>query len=139
VATAAPGQAVSEIVFPTCDAGSSYIVPAGKALIITRLEFYMVPTVLTGDIETDLFAGPAATPCCQVIAVALSAPTSGTVPQTFDPGIPVPAGDGVGGVHRDNAGTVFMYGYLLPAADVPASAVSGQPRKTLHASGAVRH
>jgi hypothetical protein len=140
VTTASPSQVAFTSFIPTCGAGGNYTVPTGKALIITRLMFYIMPTSTTGKVETDIDEGPAATPCNDIIAAAIdNAPAYGTVPETFDPGIPVPAGYAVGGREFNGAGIVYMYGYLVPAADVPATALTGLPRETSHGLAGVRH
>lgn len=139
VATAAPGQAVAEVFGLTCDPGGDYTVPAGKALIITGLTFLNEPVSETNVDGQVVEIGPAASPCQKQVAIGISSGVHTSVPQTFDPGIAVPAGDAVGGQRINDHGIVAMYGYLVPAADVPAGAVSGQRHGTSHGLGFLRH
>lgn len=47
---------------------------------------------------------------------------------SFNPGIPVPTGDALGVPEANELGSVEVYGYLVPKADVPAGAVSDSTR-----------
>lgn len=140
VVTSDPGKAVVQFLSSlTCSAGGSYTAPPGKALIITGLTFYNIPTGGTPDAQ-EVLVGPAATPCSgSLVAAGLGPGTNTTLPQTFDPGIPVPAGYAVGGHEVDDHGSVSLYGYLVPAADVPPATISRQPHGTLRRLSIVHH
>ena len=111
----------------TCAAGGDYTVPAGKALIITSVNFDLdavsPKTEGTGLIVT---AGPVAHPCTSTVASAF-APIGtdfGSADQVYPSGIPIPAGDALGlAAGVNDAGLATIYGYLVPAAAVPHSAL----------------
>ncbi len=127
----APASPANTVVVTTtslkCGAGGVYKVPAGKALIITSVNFVLdavSPSVEgTGLILT---AGPVAHPCTSTIASAF-APVGtdfASVDQVYPSGIPIPAGDALGltaGVN--DGGLAGIYGYLVPAAAVPHNAL----------------
>jgi len=117
---ASPGQAVHVLGQMKCTSGGFYTVPTGKALIITTIVFYNHPTA-AGQDEQDLTIGPAAGPCTANIIAAGVATSDLSLPQAFSPGIPVPAGDALGGFKSNESGSVEVYGYFVPAAAVPAS------------------
>jgi hypothetical protein len=139
VATAAPGQSVTLFFGPTCKAGGDYTVPRGKALIITGLTFLNLAANPARPSAQVVQIGPAASPCKTTVAVAASSSEEESLSQTFDPGIAVPAGDAVGGQGVNGQGAVALYGYLVPAADVPASAVSSHTHTTPYRLGILRH
>lgn len=113
----------------TCGAGGVYTVPAGKALIITSVDF-VLDAVMPNVEGTGLIlaAGPSAHPCTSTVADAF-APVGtdfASVDQTYPSGIPIPAGDALGltaAVNDDGLATI--YGYLVPAAAVPSNALRG--------------
>ena len=111
----------------TCAANGFYKVPAGKALIITTLNFYDF-NVGAGHNELDLLAGPAATPCTKFLAAGVENSADVSENQVFQPGIAVPAGDALGMLAVNDDGSVHMYGYLVPAAAVPATALDSLPK-----------
>ena len=126
VAPASPANAV--VVNTTslkCGAGGVYKVPAGKALIITSVNFDL-DAVSPGVEGTGLvlLAGPVVHPCTSTVASAF-APVGtdfASVDQVYPSGIPIPAGDALGltaGVN--DGGLATIYGYLVPAAAVPHS------------------
>ncbi len=75
----------------------------------------------------NLEAGPAATPCSRFAAIAGATQTLETHIQAFNPGILVPAGNAFGIAGGNDDGDVLIYGYLVPAAAVPASALNNLP------------
>src|SRR6185437_11400984 len=104
-----------------------YKVPAGKALIITSVNFVL--DAVSPSVEGTglvLLAGPVAHPCKSTVAAAY-APVGtdfASVDQVYPSGIPVPAGDALGltaGANDD--GLAVIYGYLVPAAAVPHNAL----------------
>jgi hypothetical protein len=113
---------------PTCAAGGFYTVPKGKALIITSVNFYVLSQGQSEPVDMELHSGPAATPCGGLLAAGVADSTADTVQnQVFQPGIPVPAGDALAAVEENDLGSVEVYGYLVPKAAVPASALSSLP------------
>jgi len=136
-APADPGKAVRIFAFPSCAAGGIYTVPAGKALIITGVDFYNSADNLGTAHELDLTAGPAAGPCVNILAGGIAPASEDRISQSqaFSPGIPVPAGDAVGVAEANELGSVELYGYLVPAGDVPAAAVGHRA----HAQVTIRH
>jgi hypothetical protein len=122
VATAAPADAVVlEIDTDTCDPGGAYTPPDGKALIITGVTFFTLPIGSDREASEGLFSGSSAFPCAKLLAAA-GTHTDETTPETFDPGIPVAAGQALGTQSDNNGGIFLVYGYLVPASAVPAPA-----------------
>ena len=126
-APADPGHAVVIFAFPNCGAGGIFTVPAGKALIITGVNFYNSASSAGIAHELDVDSGPAASPCIHVLTAGIAPGSVDRVSQNqaFNPGIPVPAGDAIGVPAVNETGSVEVYGYLVPKTDVPAGAVSG--------------
>jgi hypothetical protein len=127
VALASPADAVVVVGTPHCPAGEVYNVPAGKALVITSVTFLNL-AVTSGTPHTlELVTGPVATPCFRIVAIAGATQGVETHTQAFNPGIPVPAGDALGISGSNDDGDVLIYGYLVPAAAVPASVLKRLP------------
>ena len=123
VAAADPRSLVVAAGGVTCPARGFYTIPAGKALIITGVDF-LTEAAASGFHVLGLRAGPTAGPCGNFLAEAFEENEPAVSQyQVFDPGIPVPAGDAIGlGGSNDN-GVAFVYGYLVPAAAVAPSAL----------------
>src|SRR5262249_44662152 len=119
------------VVFHTqsCSAGGIYTVPAGKALIITGVDFYTSAQILGEGHQLVLTFGHAAKPCTSFAAAAIDADNELSQNQVFEPGIPIPAGDALGLTSDKDIGTAEIYGYLVPAA-VPHNVM-----KNVHAAG----
>jgi len=124
---AGPADAVVASGAQNCSARGIYTVPARKALIITGVTFYMVAFTSGGRHGLNLAAGPAATPCKAAVASAEAIDSAESQYQGFTPGIPVPAGDAVGLNGFNEQGLVVFYGYLVPAAAVPANVLKNLP------------
>ena len=110
----------------TCGAGGVYKVPAGKALIITSVNFDL-DAVSPGVEGTGLIllAGPFAHPCKSTVASAFAPVGTDfeSVDQVYPSGIPIPAGDALGlAAGVNDGGLATIYGYLVPAAAVPHNA-----------------
>jgi hypothetical protein len=128
VAPTSPANAVA-VITPamTCAAGGVYTVPAGKALIITSVNFVLDAVSPSAEgTGLVLTAGPVAQPCKSSVAVAYA--PIGTdfqsVDQVYPSGIPIPAGDALGlEAGANDAGIADIYGYLVPAAAVPHNAL----------------
>jgi hypothetical protein len=118
VAEASPKAVVTKVSAPNCKAGGFYAPPRGKALIITTVNFYDIPTS-QGAAELALYEGPKASPCGNQTNAGLvtdsiqDADTSQN--QVFPSGIVVPAGDALGLAQLNDSGQVQIYGYLVPA------------------------
>jgi hypothetical protein len=136
-AEADPGSVVMAFSGATCNAGGFYTIPVGKALIITGVNIYNHPAS-PGSVELDLTAGPAASPCGNIITAGISDGDL-TLNQAFHPGIPVPAGDSLGGLAFNENGSVQVYGYLVPATDVAAAALRQLPPARAGHGTMVRH
>jgi hypothetical protein len=111
----------------TCAARGVYTVPAGKALIITSVNFVL--DAVTPSAEGTglvLLAGPVAHPCKSFVAAAYAPVGTDfqSVDQVYPAGIPIPAGDALGlTAGANDAGIANIYGYLVPAAAVPHNAL----------------
>lgn len=124
---AAPGNAVVAFGFPTCDAGGFYTIPAGKALIITGVDFYNHASG-AGYSEIDLVAGPTSGPCAFLLAAGIQTDSDVSQNQSFHPGIPIPAGSSLGMLGLNQNGSAQVYGYLVPASAVPGISMEKLPR-----------
>ena len=132
VALASPADAV--VVFSrtqSCAARGIYAVPHGKALIITGVDFYTAARTLGDPHQLALEFGPAATPCTDVAAGAVVTENAVSQNQVFEPGIPIPAGDALGLTNTNDNGTAEIYGYLVPAAAIPANALKNVRARAL--------
>jgi hypothetical protein len=127
VAEANPSSEAAVFHYPTCAAGGIYTIPAGKALIITTVNFYLGSSSATSEnLELDLQYGTRADPCKHEAASGAANTTSLAQNEVFEPGIPIPAGSTLG-LNSDASGSVEFYGYLVPASAVPASIGAGLP------------
>ena len=98
----------------TCE--SIYTVPAGKALIITSVTFYLQPSsVDAAEIDLRDNCSP------RVIAAGISAERA-VQTQTLGAGVAIPTGHTVGAASFNGVvGALMFYGYLVPSQLVPAS------------------
>ena len=111
--------------------GGVYKVPAGKALIITSVNFVLdAVSPTTEGTGLILIAGPSAHPCKPTVSRTVAsafAPTGtdfASVDQVYPSGIPIPGGDALGlAAGVNDAGLATIYGYLVPAAAVPHNAL----------------
>jgi len=133
VAEAAPSTFVRAEVSGGCS-GIVYAVPAGKALVITNVDYFLRPGGETDrPSQEDLESGPIATPCTAFLDAGMTpagtAVDSIAQEHTFQPGIAIPTGNGLSLLGDNDDGLAFIYGYLVPASAVPASAAitSGAP------------
>lgn len=127
-AEASPSAYVIALGGPSCAAGGIYKIPSGRALIITGVDFYLDDDSSTpAQLQQDLEVGPAATPCKHIVAAGEDTTQIVAQQQVFQPGIAVPAGDAVGLVTADPSGGAEIYGYLVPASAVPATADGSLP------------
>jgi hypothetical protein len=123
VAQASPKSVVVKFSFPSCNSGGIFTIPAGKALIITSVDFYNFGTAGTAH-QLVLQAGPKATPCTHFLAVGVGSDAGTSQNQVFPSGIPVPAGDALGLESFGDNGSAEVYGYLVPASTVPLNVLS---------------
>jgi hypothetical protein len=114
---------------PDCSAGGFYQIPRGHALIITSADFAQGPLASSSPPEDEGIAyGPPATPCTFIAAFSASDATLGSENQVFEPGIAVPAGDALGLYGSNDDGGALVYGYLVPASEVPQHPAGARPR-----------
>jgi len=129
-ALASPEDSVDILVIQTanpCSPGAGgYTIPSGKALIITGATFLNVNTGVSGAGHSLILWARPAKGSCMSSAAAMSAVSEDFVTQhqDFSPGIAVPAGDVLALQGGDDSGSVFVYGYLVPATAVPAGILS---------------
>jgi len=123
VAPASPGSVVTVFSYPTCGSGGAYTVPAGKALIITAMDFFNW-NAGTGKHQLVAYIGPANDPCSGTIVAASIGIDDGNSSQNqvYPSGIVVPSGDAVGLLSYNDTGSADLYGYLVPASAVPKAA-----------------
>jgi hypothetical protein len=127
VAGANPGSIVVRFFAPSCAPGGIYKIPAGKALIITAVNFYNVATSASKVNQLFLEAGPVAKPCTSPLAAGLTPADNASENEVFPSGIPVPAGDALGMDAFNENGKAEIYGYLVPASAVPHNVLAGLP------------
>ncbi len=134
-ALASPADSVAVLGNADCAANGIYKIPSGKALIITGATFSNFAHNVGQEHNLNLEAGPAAAPCTFSLsfAIAPSSVDAMSQNQVFSPGIAVPAGDAIGLAEGNEDGAVEFYGYLVPAAAVPAGILTNtrSPRGVL--------
>jgi hypothetical protein len=123
VAVASPSDSVVFFGLQSCASGGIYTIPAGKALIVTGATFIDNAQNLGNVHALELAAGTPANPCKSGLAEAAASTQLASQNQTFNPGIPVPAGDAIGLITDNDTGGAYVYGYLVPAAAVPLNAL----------------
>jgi hypothetical protein len=107
----------------TSSCSNVYTIPAGKALILKSMSVYMHTAGSPGsDVEAVVY--PAANCGGGFVAAAISDRAHETVFQTFGSGIGVPTGRTISTLGFNNSGTLYLYGYLVPASAVPANAAA---------------
>jgi hypothetical protein len=127
VAGANPRSIVVRFFAPSCAPGGIYKIPAGKALIITAVNFYNVATSASKVNQLFLEAGPVAHPCTSPLAAGLTPADNATENEVFPSGLPVPAGDAIGMDEFNENGKAEIYGYLVPASAVPHNVLASLP------------
>jgi hypothetical protein len=103
-----------------------YTVPAGKALVLKSLHAYLFK--LNGaspDLQVVMWG--AASCSGDVKAAAISSQSRESKVADFGNGLVIPAGRTISVSSLNNSGTASIYGYLVPAAWVPASASADAP------------
>ena len=117
---ASPSSYVAlDIANATCPA-ASYQAPRGDALIITGALFVHYPTTSAPPAGLGIAYGPAAKPCSFAGTFSVTNQSLEISDyQEFQPGIAIPAGDAIGMYDLHDGGAAVIYGYLVPAADVP--------------------
>jgi hypothetical protein len=128
-----PASFVRIFVFSGSTCSNAYTIPSGKALIIKSMQTFMHSVGAAGDdVETLVYN----TADCSglFVAAAISDGLHKTVSENFEPGIAIPAGRVVSVLGSHNAGSLFLYGYLVPASSVPAGAAAPSDAAPDHAS-----
>ncbi len=122
---ASPSSYVTKVGQGNCSKGGIYQIPRGDALILTGAEFSHVAPSSGPPEGLVIEYGPTATPCTVEAAFSASAAAEATENQVYQPGIAIPAGDAIGvRSSGDDHGGVEIYGYLVPASEVPRHAVT---------------
>ena len=110
-----------------CETAYQYVVPAGKALILTAITGHS--TVSSGSYNFAgyyVMDGANCTGALLTTHVASGTLTNGLTPVTVDlgAGIAVAAGKTVSVLSQNNGGLTFLHGYLVPSSVVPAMAMA---------------
>jgi len=96
-----------------------YTIPAGKALIVTSATFYMKGP---GGTDSELYVYNQANCGGTPFASAISDRKAETVVNVLGSGYPIPGGRVISvGANADNGSGVQVYGYLIPAAQLPTT------------------
>jgi hypothetical protein len=115
---------------PDCST-PAYTVPAGEALILTETTFVVAADTPGAEGYITLDTGTNGV-CTAFVAVGLTQSAGETVNQSYPTGIPFPTGTQLSAVPFRAAGSVFAYGYLVPAGAVSVQQLKGLPRIPLH-------
>jgi hypothetical protein len=128
---ASPSSYVAKAGRGSCSKGGLYQIPRGDAFILTGAEFsHVAPS--SGPEGLIIWYGPTATPCMVEAAFSVSEAAEATDNQVYQPGIAIPAGDAIGVQSQGDDGGVEIYGYLVPASEVPRhAATAGSGRTSL--------
>jgi len=118
-AEANPSSFVTAIGVANCGSGGIYKIPRGDAFILTGADFDNLSADSANGEQLAIQYGKSATPCTFFAAVGGSSEFIHTENQVFQPGIAIPAGDGIGVLGENDRGAVQIYGYLVPAGAVP--------------------
>ena len=117
---------------PNCSKGGFYQIPKGHAFILTGADFFNLASSTAPPERLLIADGPSDAPCSNVIAESSSEEGQATANQVFQPGIAIPAGDALGLGANADLGGVIIYGYLVPASEVPPhAATAGASVKSL--------
>jgi hypothetical protein len=118
-----PANLVRIFAAASSSCSNAYTIPAGKALILKSMSAYMHTAGSPGsDVEAIVY--PVANCGGALAAAAISDRAHETVFQTFGSGIGVPAGRTISTLGFNASGTLYLYGYLVPASAVPATAAA---------------
>lgn len=100
-------------------AGSTYAVPAGKALIITSVTFYIAKIDgAQNGAGGSLWSN---TGCTNVVALGVTSQYETTLNQDFETGLPIPAGSVLATNGSNGTGNILVSGYLIPASTLPSA------------------
>jgi hypothetical protein len=109
----------------TCS--NAYTIPSGKALILKSMQAFIHNAGSPGS-DAEAIVYNAANCSGSLVAAAISDRAHENVAQNFEPGIAIPAGHVVATQGFGDSGSVMLYGYLVPASSVPASAAAPAAR-----------
>ena len=106
-----------------CESAQQYIVPAGKALVLTAVSGYAIATA-SGPSGYFVYDGAACGGSLITAYVASASSTSLASPVAveFGAGLVVKPGKTLAVYSSNNTGYTFLHGYLVPAGAVPAVA-----------------
>jgi hypothetical protein len=116
-----PANFVRILSFPGSNCSSFYTVPAGKALIIRSLSAYMHKSANATESQ-EVILYDAANCGGTLFASAITVANHDTKVIDFGNGVAVPAGRSLSSSGFNFSGSFQLYGYLVPAGWVPASA-----------------
>jgi hypothetical protein len=116
-ASANPAAMVHAQVLDRCNSTGNYVVPKGKALVVTAATFFEQHST-GGYGELDLYVGTAKSPCNDFVGAA-AGDSDLSQNQSFGAGLVVPAGGAMAAVDNNVTGSVEIYGYLMPASEAP--------------------
>lgn len=114
---------------PSCAKGGFYQIPRGDAFILTGADFDNVNPDNPAGTSLAIRYGPSATPCTSIGPISQVDEAYATTNQVFQPGIAIPAGDAIG-VSGTDTGGVEIFGYLVPASEVPQHAATAGSDRT---------
>jgi hypothetical protein len=110
-----------------CETSQQYVIPAGKALVMTAISGYTdFTTDLTNISGVLIYDGAGCTGkllTTYLSTVRADLPFS-PVNASFGQGIAVKAGKTVSVFSNENNGYTFIHGYLVPASAVPAASLA---------------
>jgi hypothetical protein len=116
-APAAPASLFRVFGVPTASCSPFYTVPAGKALILTSMTVFSHSASAGSNTELDLFASG----CSDFLGATVSDRAHETITQSFGTGIALPTGTSLAFLGINQNGSAYVYGYLVPASQVPAT------------------
>jgi hypothetical protein len=129
-------QAIFIPATPDCTT-PSYTVPVGKALIVTGTTYFLFSSSAGTEFDILLATGGGGT-CTGFVSAGTTQNTAETVNQTYPTGIPIPTGTELSALQEGSgSGSMFVYGYLVPAGAVSLQQGKGLPR--IGRSGSLSH
>lgn len=135
---AAPSNYKSIFMLSTTDCTTpGFTVPAGKALIVSETTFFLFNNTPGSGVDILLTTGAPGT-CTAFVAAGATSNAVETVNQSYPTGIPIPTGTELHAVSEgDGGGSMFVYGYLVPAGSVALQQGKALPR--IGSSGSLAH
>jgi hypothetical protein len=128
---AAPANLVRLYAYAVDQCHQAYVVPAGKALILTAATIFVRPSASAQVGEVDLVRGTAGS-CAETVGIGLTDPNQSNLGYAtsqidFGAGLAIKAGSTLSTAASNGDGLLMVRGYLVPASQVPASATQSAP------------